>query len=361
MGFSVAAVGSEESKPFDKAGIPYYRYDLQRGISPFNDKRSINQLIELFSQIQPDVVHAFDTKPAVLVPRAASHSGIKGCVRTVTGMGYVFSSLSPIALSLRPIYRFMQRGASGLADVTIFQNEDDQRYFEKTGLVESGKSVLVRGSGVDLDLLEKQKASDVDVKRLRQAMGLEDSLVITMVSRLVRQKGILEFLVAARRVRQLLPESRFLLVGPQADEGRQAVSLETIESYKDCVDWIGPRSDVPAILSLSDIFVLPSYYREGVPRVLLEAGAMGLPLVTTDMPGCRDVVKNGVTGLLVPPWNCELLSDAIFKLANSAALRRELGNNARDHIAESFSLEKVAHDYEKIYQKILACESCVMN
>ncbi len=176
-----------------------------------------------------------------------------------------------------------------------------------------------------------------------------------MVSRLVNHKGVLEFLKAARRVRQQFPECRFLLIGPKAGEGRQAVPHKTIELYSDCVDWVGPRSDVPAILAFSDIFVLPSYYREGVPRVLLEAGGLGLPLATTDMPGCRDVVKNEVTGLLVKPRNVESLSKAIVQLLGSTEKREELGRNAKQHIADSFSLEKVANSYADIYYQIIHC------
>lgn len=353
MGFNVAVMGSEDSEPFDKVGIMYYRYELNRGVSPLCDRRSINQLVSAFAMHNPDVVHAFDTKPAMLVPVAARQAAVNCCVRTVTGMGYVFSSSSPLALLLRPIYRFMQKKASALADYTVFQNEDDMDYFKSENLVNPGKAVLVRGSGIDLDLLEKQKAGSEDSKKLREELGLANSVVVIMIARLVNHKGVIEYLKAAKKVREVLPNCRFLLVGPRGEEGRQAVSLKLIESFKESVDWLGARSDVPALLSLSDIFVLPSYYREGVPRVLLEAGGMGLPLVTTDMPGCRDVVKDGSTGLLVPIKNSELLANAIVRLAESKKMRNELGGNVKKHIAESFSLDRVADLYANLYRKIV--------
>jgi len=352
MGFSVAAVGSEDSQPFDQAGINYYKYDLDREISPLSDKKSVRQLVSLFVEHKPDVVHAFDTKPCIFVPKAAKQAGIKGCVRTVTGMGFIFSSSSLLAILLRPVYRYLQTTASSLSDMTIFQNEDDKKYFESKNMVNKNKSFLVRGSGVDLDLLDRQKITNDEKLRLSEELALKDSLVITMVARLVRQKGVMEYLESARKVREVIPDIRFLLIGPQAGEGSQAIPREIIETYKDCVTWLGQRSDVPAILSISDIFVLPSY-REGLSRVLLEAGSIGLPLISTNVPGCRDIVIDEVTGLLVPVRDSESLSKAIIRLYESQKERQQLGDAAKERISQLFSLDKVANSYSEIYKKLV--------
>lgn len=352
-GFRVAAVGSEESDPFDRHGIEYRRYELKRGIAPYGDFLAWRQLTALFQQYRPDVVHAFDTKPGILVPVAAKTAGANCKLRTLTGMGYVFSSHSPLALALRPIYRFMQKRASRLSDVTVFQNTDDQFYFESTGLIEKSKSMLVKSSGVDIKSLVSDRVSAETLENLRSELNLGNGLVVTMIARLVKHKGVLEFLEAARRVKQSMPNCCFLLVGPQASEGGQAVPKNVVESFRDAVKWLGPRSDVPALLSLTDVFVLPSYYREGVPRVLLEAGAMGIPLITTDMPGCRDVVRNGLEGFLVKPRCPESLAAALNCLLASKEMRVAMGYAARQQVVSNFSLDQVADEYADIYQQLL--------
>jgi len=313
----------------------------------------VQQLVELFKQHQPDVVHAFDTKPAMLVPYAARKAKIKGVVRTVTGMGWVFSSNSPLALLLRPVYRKIQMEASRKSDVTIFQNQDDKQYFESHDLVDPKRSVLVRGSGVDPDDFNFKAPDSDELNELRISLHIERAIAIVMVSRLVKDKGVLNYLEAARIVKQSLPQCHFLLIGPQSSEGSQAVSLNVIQKYSDCVDWLGSRNDVPAILSLCDIFVLPSYYREGVPRVLLEAGLKSMPLITTDMPGCRDVVIDGYDGLLVPPRDSSALAKAIIKLASDPELRVIMGAHAKSQVEKGFLLSSVLQSYVDVYSRLI--------
>lgn len=353
LGFSVAAVGSEDSTQFDHHGVEYYQYQLVRGISPLADLNSCRQLTELFRKHRPDVVHAFDTKPSMLVPIAASLAGICKVIKTVTGMGYVYSSKSPVALAIRPFYRFLQKLSSRFADATIFQNTDDQAYFQSTNLIEADKSFLVKSSGVDLELLYRNCSSKDEISALKIKLDHADGLVVLMVSRLVKYKGVLEYLEAARLIKSSNPECQFYLVGPLASEGSQGVSEKFIESHRDAVSWLGTLSNVPALLAVSDIFVLPSYYREGVPRVLLEAGAVGLPLITTDMPGCRDVVRDGIEGLIVEPRDSESLAEAIKKLLASESLRCQMGQFAKQRVQAEFSLNKVAEAYADIYSELL--------
>src|SRR5207249_2148981 len=212
--------------------------------------------------------------------------------------GYLFSSRSPLALSLRPVFRFLQRRAAAATGVTIFQNPDDRAYFRRHRLVRPGRDALVLGSGIDFTPLQVDGAA---VGRLRRELSLEGRLVVTMISRLVAQKGVRDFIHAAALVRQQRPDSVFLLIGPASSEGRGAVSSREVERSARDVRYLGPRSDVSDLLALSDLFVLPTYLREGIPRVLLEAAALGLPLVTTDTPGCKEIVRDGWNGLLVPP------------------------------------------------------------
>lgn len=350
-GFSVAALGSEPGEPFADSHIPYWRYELNRWLNPLADRRTVASLRELIGAHRPDVVHAFDTKPGLLVPAAAKTVPGCGCVRTVTGMGYVFSANSPLALTLRPLYRAMQQRAAAATDMTIFQNPDDRDYFLRHRMAKAGREALVLGSGIDIEGVSRRRPDEQTLAGLRRELGLNGP-VVTMVARLVKTKGVLEYIAAAAAVRRQRPEVTFLLVGPQASEGRQAVPAETLRQAEGTVRWLGARDDVPALLTLSDLLVLPSYYREGVPRVLLEAAVLGRALITTDMPGCKEVVRHGHNGLLVPPRDADALAAAVLRLLGDDRVRAEMGARGRSHVRQ-FALPKVADRYADIYRRVL--------
>ncbi|ACC80085.1 glycosyltransferase family 4 protein [Nostoc punctiforme] len=352
-GFNVGAVGSEDGNAFADNQIPYFRYTLERGINPWADIYTRSQLSALFRQHQPDIVHSFDTKPAMIAPIVAMKTGIPGRVRTITGMGYVFSSTSTLALALRPIYRHLQRQAAIATGITIFQNPDDREYFCKHKMVLDGRDDLVLGSGIDVEGLMKNSAEPEKLAATRRELGLEGQLVVTMISRLVISKGVREYLQVASIVCQQMKNVTFLLIGSVSSEGGQAIPIQEIHQQAGVVRYLGPRNDIPTLLNLSDVFVLPSYYREGVPRVLLEAATMELPLITTDMPGCKEVVKDGWNGLLVPPRDTKALATAILKLLNSPEQRNLMGKRSRVHVQTNFSLNQVADAYADIYNRVL--------
>jgi glycosyltransferase involved in cell wall biosynthesis len=356
-GFDVTMVGSEPDDPFHAAAIPYQRYSMSRALNPVADWRSFRELHALFRDHRPSIVHSFDTKPGMLASFAALKARVPVRVRTLTGMGYVFSSRSPLALLLRPVDHVMQAAASRAASMTVFQNRDDQAYFLRHRLARADASTLVPGSGIDTSLLRSQRPSPDGLAALRRELRLEGQRVVTMVSRLVRTKGVVEFCAAARAVRRERPDSTFLLVGPLSSEGWQAVARNEVEENPD-VRWLGPRPDVPGLLAISDMFVLPTFYREGVPRALLEAATFGLPLIATDMPGCRDVVRDGWNGILVPPRDAHAVTLAILRLldAEPDALRR-MGENSRAHVEQHFTLNLVADAYADIYRRLLQLRS----
>lgn len=356
MGFDVAAAGSGRGDAFSQAGIKYYFYPLDRGLSPLQDMRTHSALLQLFRQHAPDLVHGFDTKPAIMTPLCAEKAQIPGRVRTINGMGFVFSSQSLLASSLRPVYRILQRKASSAAGMTIFQNGDDRQYFLANGMVGAENSTIVFGSGVRTFDFAHVKEDALHNDKLRAELGVENKLVVTMISRLVREKGVVEFLAAAEEISRLMGNTVFLLVGPQGTEGRMAVPMSEVSARtSDRVRYLGARDDVSALLGITDVFVLPTHYREGVPRVLLEAGAVGLPLVTTDMPGCREVVRNRWNGNLVPPKDVAELVASILELLNMPATGRQLmGARSRDLVRAKFDLEIVAKAYAKVYRDILS-------
>jgi glycosyltransferase involved in cell wall biosynthesis len=188
---------------------------------------------------------------------------------------------------------------------------------------------------------------------LREALGLGSSEVVITVTRMTRQKGIPTLLKAAALVHKLRPDVRFLLVGPRASEGPWAVTQAEIDRHAPYVMAIGPRSDIPALLRLADVFAFPTEYREGVPRVLLEAALAGLPIVTTNLPGCRDVVRDGSTGLVVRPRAPKALAGRILDLLRDRATARAMGAHAKELVMQEFSLERVAARHAALYAELV--------
>jgi glycosyltransferase involved in cell wall biosynthesis len=353
-GLRVGAVGSGDGEAFLQSGITYFHYELNRWLSPMDDWNSVRQLAQLIKQHQPDVLHAFDTKPGILGALAARRAESECFIRTITGMGYVYSPGSPLAMVLRPVYKAAQRVASKFSQLTIFQNKEDRDYFIRHGLAHHSKIALVHSSGIDTQALKMQVAAPEQLLSLRHQLGLIDKTVVTLVTRLIRTKGVREYLECARAVKVHCPNVAFLLVGPISSEGYQSIRPKELAEYQDDVLYLGPRDDVPTILGISDVFVLPSYYREGVPRVLLEAGAMGLPLIATDMPGCRDVVKHGTNGLLVPPRDAKALAAAVEDVIANIQWWRSRRALQEQYIVQNFDLRKVADEYAALYWKIVA-------
>ena len=175
-----------------------------------------------------------------------------------------------------------------------------------------------------------------------------------MVSRIVRSKGVLDFAAAGRIVREADPGITFLLVGPADTDSLDALTPGELEGLEASVTWIGPRRDVKELLALSDVFVFPSFYREGIPRVLLEAASMGLPLVAASGPGSNDVVEDGVSGVLVPPKDPAAIADSVLRLANDPALRARLGAEARERAIAQFDLSVVAERTRSLYEALLS-------
>jgi len=353
LGIQVTAAGTGNPAPFARAGLDYQPFYFERFLNPAEDRASIAQLEKILKDVAPGIVQSFDTKPNVLVPWAARSAPKVRVVRTINGMGWVYSSRSPVALALRPVQRYMHRRAGRMTDVTVFQNARDKAYFEENGLVPRGWSVLIPGSDVDVTGFDDALAHAPASARLRDELGLGNAPVVITVTRLTRQKGIPTLLKAAQQVHEVRPDIRFVLVGPRESEGRLAVTTRELERHASYVIATGPRNDVPALLRMANIFAFPTEYREGVPRALMEAALAGLPIVATDMPGCDDVVRDGWTGRLVPPGVPKKLAEGILDLLADPVKASDMGRLASLHVRQNFSLPLAAARYRDIYRDVL--------
>ena len=356
-GFRISAAGTGDPAPFALAGIDYHPFHFSRFVEPLTDWTAFEAISKMIANLRPALVQCFDTKLNVMVPFAARGFRDVKVVSTINGLGWLYSSSSPMALGLRPVYRSLQRLADRWTAVTVFQNRDDLAFFKRHRMVGRGDHLVIPGSGIDIKRFERAGAAGSSTTELREALGLVASEVVITVTRMTRQKGIPTLLDAAALVHQRRPGVRFLLVGPRESEGPFAVTQAEIDRHTPYVLALGPRSDVPALLGVADVFAFPTEYLEGVPRALLEAAVAGRPIVTTKMPGCTDVICDGWNGFLVPPRDPRLLAERILDLLRDRGTAAVMGARAAELVRREFNLEITVARYAAVYENLVSRSS----
>ena len=323
-------------------GLVVHELKLRRdGASLLNGFSSLCQLVGLFRALRPRVVHLVTIKPVLLGGIAARLAGMPAVVAAVSGLGYVFTAQGVVARLRRwgiaQVYRI---ALSNPRLKVIFQNEDDRRILCRFGRLDPARSILVRGSGVDL--------------RGYPFSPLPPGVpVVMMAARLLRDKGVDEFVEAARLLRGRGSVARFALVGSIDEANPTSLTPARLDviAREGVVELWGHRADMPDVLSQAAIVVLPSY-REGLPKVLIEAAACGRPVVTTDVPGCRDAIEAGVTGLLVPVRDAAALAHAIERLMSDPGLCRDMGVAGRRLAEAAFDLRTVVDAHLDLYEEM---------
>jgi glycosyltransferase involved in cell wall biosynthesis len=320
---------------------------LRSSLNPVREAALLAWLWRLIREEQPDLLHGFTIKCAIYGSVAARLAGVRARVNAVAGMGYVFTSQEMRARLLRPFVRCLMRIAlDDRSARLILQNPDDVALFDRAGLVHPSRVRLIPGSGVDCDRFNPPVA---------RASPASMAFRVLLPARLLWDKGLKEYVTAARLLRARGRNIEFLLAGEPDSGNPAAVPLVTIQDWgaEGVIRWLGHVDDMPALYRSVDAVVLPSY-REGLPKGLIEAAACGLPLVTTDAPGCREVVTHGVTGLLVPVRNAEALADAIAVLHDDPGLRERLGAAARRKAMSEFDERVVVEKTMHVYQELLS-------
>jgi glycosyltransferase involved in cell wall biosynthesis len=351
--FQVTAASSGDAAPFSRASLDFRSLRFERFVNPLADWAAVRTLSQLFDDVRPNLVQCFDTKLNLLVPLAARRNAKVRVVRTINGLGWIYSSRSPLALGLRPVFRALHRLAARSTALTIFQNRDDQAFFQSQRMVGEFSNLIIPGAGIDIKRFERAIAEGPSPDVLRQTLGLGDCPVVITVTRLTRQKGISTLLEAAALVHRENPKVRFLLVGPRESEGPLAISQAEINNHSPYVMALGPRSDIPSLLALADVFAFPTEYREGVPRALLEAAIACVPIVTTDMPGCRDIVRDGWNGFVVPPRAPRRIATRVLDLLRERQRAKIMGRRAAESVQQGFSLDYVVARYAAVYAELL--------
>jgi glycosyltransferase involved in cell wall biosynthesis len=355
--FEMSALGSLPSlfDKFSSEGFCYYSYTLDRGVNPLGDLKTFFQLISIFRDLKPQIVHTFDTKPCVWGRLAARLAGIPVVIGTLPGLGSLYVSETIKSKVLRFFYQQLQHLTCRVSNLTIFQNNDDIHQFIKAGIVPAQKARVILGSGINTCLFSRTHVSEAAKSRLITEFKIQpDELVVTMIARIIRSKGVFEYVRSAREIQKTNSKVHFLLIGAEDRDSIDRLTQEEIIELKQVVDWRGYCSDIPVILAISDIFVLPSIYREGIPRVLLEAAAMELPIITTDSPGCKEVVENGINGFLIAMHDAEALSNAIVRLVEAQELRHRFGVASRMKVVQCFDTKVISSQIRDLYEQFIS-------
>ncbi|CUI77215.1 glycosyltransferase family 4 protein [Achromobacter aegrifaciens] len=326
-------------------GMTHHAIPMTRsGKHPLQELGTLLALIRLFRHLRPQIVHLVTIKPVLYGGIAARLTRVPGMVAAISGLGFVFLSNSLKMKLVRAVVARLYRLALGHPNSrVIFQNASDRDLLKSLGAVRDAQVVMIRGAGVDLNEYRAQPEPPAP------------PVVVTMVARLLRDKGVQEFVQAARLLRERgLPITMQLVGGVDAGNPASATQDE-VDAWQQegCVRALGERSDVAALYAASHIAVLPSY-REGLPKSLIEAAACARAVVTTDVPGCRDAIEPGETGLLVPVRDAQALADAIARLAEDPALRQSMGAAGRALAEREFNIDRVARVHVEIYDALSA-------
>ena len=336
---TVLAPPDEAVQDLERLGCRVRRLEMSvKGLNPLDDVRLQRRFARIFREERPDAVLSYTIKNNVFGARAAKSVGVP-FLPNVTGLGTAFLSGKLLQTVTEQLYR---RSFAALP-VVFFQNVDDRGLFLERRLVTADQAQLLPGSGIDLQRFAPAPMPDPDAQP-----------VFLMIARLLRDKGVVEFVDAARQIKTRHPKARFQLLGAVGSENRSAIDRSILEGWvaEGVVEYLGTTSDVRPAIAAASCVVLPSY-REGAPRTLIEAAAMARPLITTDVPGCRAVVEGGVSGFLCTARNADSLTDAVERfLALAPDAQRAMGAAGRAKMEREYDQALVVDAYRKALAQI---------
>lgn len=315
-----------------RAGVRFRLTPMARaGTNPLRDLTTLAGYARLMRAERPDLVIAYTQKPIIYGGLATRLFGRSRFYAIMSGLGYVFSDEASARRGLRRLVSALYRAGVRRARCIFVFNGDDRRTMLANHIVDDRQRVVqVPGSGVDVAHFTAQPMPD-------------GAMTFLMMGRLMRDKGVGEYVAAARRVRARWPSARFLLLGRPETENPTGYAAEEMQAWQDegLVELLAETRDVRPCLASAHVFVLPSFYREGLPRTILEALATGRPVITTDMPGCREPIEEGRNGFLVPPRDADALADAMERFLECPALLQPMGEAARQVAVEIYDVERV--------------------
>ncbi len=337
-GYEVIVTGPDRTdvEKIEALGAKFHEIPMNKtGTSVSSDLKYCKALTEFLKKEKPDATLGYTVKPCIYGAIAAKRAGVKNVTSLVTGGGYTFIATSLKARVLGAIVRTLYRIGFRKADHVIFQNPDDLNEFCEKGLVKKEKCSFVSGSGINLERFEQAP--------------FPETTTFFMLSRLLKSKGVGEYLEAARIVKEKYPQARFLLLGKYETAMQDALEKDYVEQFiqEGIIERFEETSDVRPYYGMCSVYVLPSY-REGTPRTVLEAMAMGRPIITTDTQGCRETVKDGTNGFLVPIRDSRAVADKMIWFLEHPEKIPEMGQESIQYAREKFDVRRVNADMLRI-------------
>lgn len=341
----LAVAGAESDEGVWTLGItPHDLPVVARSMNPLAHLESFWTIAKILRREKPDIVHAITIRCAFYTALVNLFAGRFPAVYTIAGTGPLFSGQSAKVKIIRAgVVTLMRIVFRRPAVRIIFQNNDDKNLLLKSGAVAESQLCVIRGSGVDVTQFAATKLPVTDVP------------VVLLPSRLLVEKGIYDFVQAARLLKAQGVHAWFQIAGGLEENNPRAVKKQDLDNWvsEGIIEYLGKRRDMPDVLKAATLVVLPSYYAEGVPKALLEAAATARPIITCDMPGCREAVEDGVNGLLVPPKNPAVLAEKIKTLLDNPALCTAFGAAGRQRIESDFTVEQVVTKTLAVYEELM--------
>ncbi len=338
-GDRVIAAGSADGseRALEEKGVAFHPLNVAfKSVNPGSDLKLLSDLRSLYARTKADIALHFTIKPVIYGSLAARSRQIPA-INTITGLGTAFIRKNWITTVVENLYRFALTGHS----VMVFQNSDDLSEFQDRTLFRRNPYYTIPGSGVDLDAFPQK------------ALPATETTRFLLVARLLKDKGVTEFIDAASELKLQYPNAQFAVAGPADVANRTAIPMTTVQGWAEegIIEYLGELSDIRPAITAADCIVLPSY-REGLSRVLLEASAIGRPMITTDVPGCRDVVEDGTNGFLCRPRDAQDLARQMSKFLNANhELISQMANNARKKAENEFDARIVVNNYLELIDK----------
>jgi glycosyltransferase involved in cell wall biosynthesis len=341
---ATAAVDEENLRIIRDHGLPLHLVPLeQHGTNALREARTLLALVALLARLRPDLLHLVTIKPVIYGGIAARLTRRRAVIAAMSGLGRAFrDGTGRVRTPSRALRVALRAALPQRSSHMLLQNEDDRGVLVSLGIVDRDSTTVIPGSGVDLDRFRPSP----------RPTDLPGGAVFLYAGRLMWQKGLGEFIEVARR---LSGRARFVVAGYSEDGSPDAVPVAQLEAWaaEGLIEWLGSRTDMPEVIAGSDVVVLPTVYGEGVPKVLIEAAASGRAIVTTDTPGCRDICRDGVNGLLVPPADVDALERSLWSLAQDDDLRERMGAAGRNVAEEQFGLDQVLERSLALYSTML--------
>lgn len=340
---TVIALDTGKKNEIENLGLRFRNFPINRNIAnPLKELKSFLFILSIYMKEKPAIVHHVGLKVVLMGGLAAKLAKIRGVVNAISGLGITFSDENIKSVSTKLYLRLLKFSHSRKNIKVIFQNHEDKSIFINNKVIAESQSETIKGSGIDLD----------EFNYTPEPSGGKIKIVFS--ARMIAEKGVFELIQAANLLKsQYKSKIQFLLCGG-IDINPKAISKKELNTLCDgeYIVWLGYRTDVKEIIKNSHIFAFPSYYMEGLPKSLIEAAAIGKPIVTTDSIGCKDVVKDGYNGFLIPTKDSTSLADCLKELIDNKELRKQFGLNSRKIAERDFSIKDVVSKHLSIYSSL---------